>query len=690
MTNDRQITISTGKSRKTVNWKTQTLMLSELYDRLALPVRSTETMAEYLRLPKGQQDDLKDVGGLVGGTLSGPRRKAGAVTGRDVLTLDLDNIPPYQADTVIKRVDSLGPGYCIYSTRKHRPDAPRLRVLVPLDRTATADEYEAVARRTAERIGMEHMDPTTFEPHRLMYYGSCCSDGEWVFYTADKPFLSVDGTLATYPDWKDRKTWPIAAGEEKKLRDSQKRQRDPTTKPGLVGAFCRTYNVPAAMDTFLPGVYEEAGESRYTFTGGSTTGGAVLYDDGKFLFSHHATDPCSGQLVNAWDLVRLHKFGNLDDEAPPGATGGSLPSYKAMVNFVRQDKDVLTQLARETLEKGLASASSGAVSASALMNKHFRQLVQPVHNLISEGLTLLVSASKIGKSWMVLLMGACVADGVPFWGRPTIKSRVLYLALEDSERRLQSRLRMLDLDHIPDNLFLQTTAPRIGEGFEEFLDTWLAEDEAPAVVIVDTLQKIRGIDGSGKNVYAVDYDVIGRLKALADRHRAAIVCVHHTNKSRNVNDPFDKISGSTAVMGAADTTILVSRDREQDTATVSLTGRDVYGPDFTIRFDSGVWSLVSDNAQEYQATQRYEGSPLVQTIRRLMTENPQGGRWTYGQLRDAGTSFGLVPFENGRDCGRQLSKGLASELLARDRLCIQWAVQLHEGRGVEIRPSGGV
>lgn len=349
MTNDRQITISVGASRKSVDWRPQTLMLSELWDRLALPVRSTETMSEYLALPKGQQDNLKDVGGYVAGTLSGPRRKAGAVTGRDVLTLDLDSVPPHQTDTIVKRVDSLGPGYCIYSTRKHRPDAPRLRVLLPLDRTATAEEYEAVARRTAEWIGMDAMDPSTFEPSRLMYWGSCCADGEWVYYTADKPFLSVDGVLATYANWHDTMSWPRATGEATP-RSLSRRQTDPLTKRGIVGAFCRTYTVVQAMD-LIPGTYEPAGEGRYTYTGGSTTGGAVTYDEDKFLFSHHATDPCGGQLVNAWDLVRLHKFGHLDDEAKQGTAGVSLPSYKAMEDYAREDPAVSARLTEEAIEE---------------------------------------------------------------------------------------------------------------------------------------------------------------------------------------------------------------------------------------------------------------------------------------------------------------------------------------------------
>ena len=163
MKNDRKITISVAGNRKSVNWKPQTLRLSEFYDRLKTPVRSTETMAEYLSMTKGQRDELKDVGGFVGGTLSGTRRKANAVTGRDLLTLDLDNIPGHGTDDVVRRVVALACGYCIYSTRKHTPSAPRLRILLPLDRTATADEYEPCARYIADKLGMALADPTTFE-----------------------------------------------------------------------------------------------------------------------------------------------------------------------------------------------------------------------------------------------------------------------------------------------------------------------------------------------------------------------------------------------------------------------------------------------------------------------------------------------------------------------------------------------
>lgn len=352
MIHDRQITISVGASRWAKTWQQQTMMLSDLWTRLSLPSRGQETLEEYLKLPKGQQDDLKDVGGYVGGALAGSRRKASAVTGRDILTLDLDSIPNGGTDDVCRRVEALGCGYCIYSTRKHRPSAPRLRILLPLDRTCSADEYEPIARKMAEMIGITMADPTTFEASRLMYWPSVCSDGEYIYYAADKPMLSADGLLALYADWRDVNSWPTVPGAPGPQRLAAK-QEDPLTKKGVVGAFCKVYDIEAAMDAFLPGVYEpvDSEQGRFTFTGGSTTGGAVLYDQGRFLYSHHATDPCSGKLVNAFDLVRLHKYGDLDDDAQPGTPVARLPSYTAMTALARADEQVGALLVDERWEK---------------------------------------------------------------------------------------------------------------------------------------------------------------------------------------------------------------------------------------------------------------------------------------------------------------------------------------------------
>lgn len=341
MVYDKKITITTGASRKATQWLGQTMMLSDFYARLKLPERGEETLAEYMAMPKGQQDERKDKGGFVGGQLSGPRRKASAVAGRDLITLDLDNIPAGGTDPALKRLDSLGCGYCVYSTRKHMPAAPRLRVIFPLSRTCTADEYEPLARRMGEYVGMELCDQTTFEAVRLMYWPSCCKDSEYIYHCADRALLSVDGLLDTYEDWHDITAWPALPGMAALARPAAK-QGDPLAKSGVVGAFCKTYDIEGAMAAFLPGVYlpADGAPGRFTFTGGSTTGGAVLYDEGKFLYSHHATDPCSGKLVNAFDLVRLHRFGDLDDNAAPGTPVNRLPSYAAMAEAALGDPQV--------------------------------------------------------------------------------------------------------------------------------------------------------------------------------------------------------------------------------------------------------------------------------------------------------------------------------------------------------------
>ena len=351
MNNDRKIIISVGNNRRDLNWKQTALTVSELYERLRNPVRSTELFADYMKMKKAQQDTLKDVGGFVGGSLNSPRRKSNNVTGRDIITLDFDNIPGWQTEAIITKVEELGCSYCVYSTRKHTASAPRLRVVIPFDRTVTPDEYEPCARRIASQIGISMADPTTFEVCRLMYWPSCSADSEYVFKTKDAPFISADFLLSTYTDWHDYMSWPQVPNAVSYAKLAMK-QGDPLEKPGIVGAFCRTYDVVTAMDAFLPNIYDavDNDEGRYTYLGGSTTGGAVIYDDAKFLYSHHATDPCGGRLVNAFDLIRLHRFGDKDDSATPDTPVVKLPSYKAMCDMALKDKAVVGTLNREQHE----------------------------------------------------------------------------------------------------------------------------------------------------------------------------------------------------------------------------------------------------------------------------------------------------------------------------------------------------
>lgn len=353
MLNDRQITISAAGSRRAAKWPAQTLYWSEFVEKLKTPVRGTESLAEYLKLPKSKQDDLKDVGGFVAGILEDNRRKAGSVIGRDIITLDMDNIQPGHTQETLTRVDALGCAYAAYSTRKHEEAKPRLRILVPLNRTVTADEYEPLARKLASIIGIELCDPSTFEASRLMYWPSCCADSQYVYKYGDKPFLDADGMLRMYNDWHDVREWPEVPGVQQTHVKFAAKQGDPTAKNGIVGAFCKIYDIYKAIETFLPEEYtpcENTG-GRYTYTGGSTVGGAVIYDNGNFIYSHHATDPASGKLCNAFDLVRIHKFSGLDDEAKPDTPTNKLPSYKAMCELAVSDINVAALLNQERYEK---------------------------------------------------------------------------------------------------------------------------------------------------------------------------------------------------------------------------------------------------------------------------------------------------------------------------------------------------
>lgn len=347
----RRLTITTAGSRKSAVWQPQEVTWPEFCERLRTPQRGSETYREYISLPKSQQDMLKDVGGFVGGKFKFLKRRLTDLTSRDLITLDLDNIPSGTCEVVIQSVEALGYSACIYSTRKHTARKPRLRVILPIDREVTPDEHEPIARRIADMIGIDYCDPTTFEGNRLMYWPSCSSDAEYIHKVTLGPWLSADDVLGSYKDWHDITEWPRLSDEEASHTRSVAKAEDPMSKKGVIGAFCRCYDIESAMDELLSGLYSETTEkNRRTYCGGSTYGGAVIYGEGRFLYSHHATDPCGGRLVNAWDLVRIQKYGKLDDDAREGTPVSRLPSTKAMTDLAMGDKKVADLLNRERAE----------------------------------------------------------------------------------------------------------------------------------------------------------------------------------------------------------------------------------------------------------------------------------------------------------------------------------------------------
>lgn len=332
---DTTIIIATGKSRSARSWTSKKMTWSELVSKLAEPTVTNETAAEYAKMSKADQGRKKDVGGFVGGYIPGNgRRVRGAVKERYLITLDADN--PGEDFIVDLDMELGGMEYVLYSTHSHTADNPRYRVIIPVDRPMTPDEYQAVSRRIADNIGIEFFDPSTHQAERLMYWPSHPKDVEYVYQHSEGSLVSVDTYLSTYRDWRDTSLWPTSEKESQIRLDAAKKQGNPLEKKGLIGAFCRCYSITEAIHKFLPEVYEPtAVEDRYTYVAGSSVGGLVIYDNDTFAYSNHATDPISGKLVNAFDLVRIHLFGDKDPADETSVT--KLPSYKDMIDFVNED-----------------------------------------------------------------------------------------------------------------------------------------------------------------------------------------------------------------------------------------------------------------------------------------------------------------------------------------------------------------
>ena len=344
---DGVLTIATGRSRKEMNWKNREMLWSELVDKLSSTIRTYETYEEYKKLSKSKKDEIKDVGGFVGGTLKEGRRKADNVVWRQIVTLDADFV---KGDLWAGVETMFGYGCVMYSTHSHSPKAPRLRLVIPLKRAVTPDEYGAVSRRIAADLGIDFFDDTTYEPHRLMYWPSTSSDGEFIFKVLDEEWVDPDEILARYEDWRDSSYWPESSRTKENRKRLAERQGDPKEKSGVVGAFCRTYSVVDVIEKFLQDVYSPCeNPNRYTYIPGSSAGGLVIYENGDFAYSHHGTDPISGKLCNAFDLVRLHKFGELDEEAKEGTPVNKLPSYLSMQKLAREDLEVKKTIASERM-----------------------------------------------------------------------------------------------------------------------------------------------------------------------------------------------------------------------------------------------------------------------------------------------------------------------------------------------------
>lgn len=345
---DKLLDVALGNSRKTKTWKNRQMSWSEMLDKMATTTRTPETMAEYKAMSRDRQSEIKDVGGFLGGYCNNGSRSD--VKHRSILCLDADFA---DADLWPDWGLLYGNAAAIYSTHKHTEKTQRVRLVIPLSRNVSPDEYTAIGRRVAATLGIDKFDDSTYIAGRIMYWPSTSQDGPFVFDHLDAPFLDADEVLATYHNWADVSSWPMSSRVADVVKKTAAKQKDPLEKGGIVGAFCRAYTIHEAIETFVP-TYQPCDEpNRYTYTEGSTAAGVVTYDD-KYSYSHHATDPASGQLCNAWDLVRLHRFGDMDADVDPDKPTTQRPSYKAMAEMATEDGKVKAQILADRTAETMA------------------------------------------------------------------------------------------------------------------------------------------------------------------------------------------------------------------------------------------------------------------------------------------------------------------------------------------------
>ena len=343
----RNLSIAYGNNRQAKTWVNKTIQFDDLKERLKTTIRTTESAEEYAKMSRAQRDAAKDHGGFVAGVLKGGRRKIDTVEVRSMLALDGDRIDRAFLDnyeTICPYTSAL------YTTHSSTNDNPRVRLVVPLTRDVTPEEFVAVSRYLADMLGIDYFDECSYQPNQLMYWPSTPANGTFVYKETDGGWLDPDDILSKHPEWTDPTRLPTSSRESKANTVAQQKVQDPLAKEGVVGLFNRAYYpITKALEAFLSDVYEPTdNENRWHLITSGSMAGVEIKED-KFIYSHHAKDPAYLKLCNAFDIVRTHRFGDMDDKA----------SYKAMCDFAMQQDDVKMLAAAEKMADAQTDFTDG-------------------------------------------------------------------------------------------------------------------------------------------------------------------------------------------------------------------------------------------------------------------------------------------------------------------------------------------
>lgn len=636
---ERKYTLTVFKNRRVPIGSRLELTWPEIVERFRTPEITEESFDEYQAMTNEQKTDVKDVGGYVAGELASNRRSKAALQNRQIVTIDVDHADP----------DFLGwirlmfaPTYLVHSTHSSTKEELRVRILVPLTRPVNAEEYRYLANKLCEDLGQDAVDDSTDQPERLMFWPSVSFDGEYTFEEGGDAVLDPDDLLP------DDLPEPEVVRPERKVAEG-------------------SLSIP------------EGQRNRTVFSFAATLRNNGLDKDGiREMLDSYNERYCEPPLSS----FELDTITNSVLRYAPGSL---------VANALREAYDDFNDMGewKDEPRKGDGEIPK-AIAFKDLSVMPLKPPTYLVDGLITNGLTLLVSPPKFGKSWMCMDLAMSVATGTDFLSFKTVKKGVIYYALEDSDYRLQDRgKKVAGNREYPDNLYLLKTAPTLDDGLLTELHTRLKECGDVGLIIIDTLQRIRGAAHRTEGAYGFDYRELGGIQRFALDHGIAIVLVHHTNKSSADNDVMNAISGTNGVLGAADATLLLTKQKRSDKETLMhTTGRDIGYHTFVLSMDWGRyrWTLLGEerDADERREEREFKDDPIVQTIVRhldeaeeMLDEDATEAVWscTATQLLEEVTRLYGDPHISSRAIGMKLSK--------MDENLLNWVGISHEYQKLE-------
>ena len=354
--NNEIVLFAEGKSRNFAKADNRAVGWGMFQNRIKKPFVTPEKRKEFNRLSKGEQGNLKAMAGWFSGAqCEGGYRNLRNILPRNLVTIDMDYVPDYVPDLI--RNGAFGVSeyeFSAHSSRRHTPEEPRIRIIIPMSRRVDRDEYTAIVRIIGQMIDpdMKWVDPVSYRAAQMMFYPTCSKDDEKHFFYEwnEGELLDPDALLADFTDkvgdWRDISLLPRHPDEDN-LRKRADKAEDPTEKDGVIGDFCRAYNIFEVMEEFLPDAYipgdEKSGHPRFTYAVSTSSNGAIVYDDGKFIYSHHGHDPGCDMNLNAFDFLRIHKSGEEDQGVSADKKVTELPSFKAAAEFADRLPAVIKQ-----------------------------------------------------------------------------------------------------------------------------------------------------------------------------------------------------------------------------------------------------------------------------------------------------------------------------------------------------------